>query len=120
MKTIEEISGKEGSNLVFETAGFRQGLAVGEYFVNVKKTSFTEITKIITNTYASAGWGRASVHNFDEEKKTLTVHLKNSWEHKINVKQKKKVGGIFYLLIMQVFLQGYLRQICGIKLFNIN
>lgn len=93
--TIEEISGEESSNLVFETTGFRQGLVVGEYFEKMKDVDVAEAAELITNTYASAGWGRTHIQNLDPENKTLTAYLKNSWEHKINVSQGKKKGSDF-------------------------
>ncbi|MDQ0858879.1 STAS domain-containing protein [Bacillus sp. V2I10] len=93
--TIEEISGEEASNLVFETTGFRQGLVVGEYFAKMKNVSILEATELITNTYASAGWGRAEIKHFHLDLKTLTVELKDSWEHKINIEQGKTKGGNF-------------------------
>ncbi|MET0787399.1 MAG: STAS domain-containing protein [Paenisporosarcina sp.] len=93
--TIEEISGEEASNLVFEATGFRQGLVVGEYFEKLKDVSVSQAAELITNTYASAGWGSTVIHNLDFEEKTLTAHLKDSWEHKINEAQGKKQGGNF-------------------------
>lgn len=93
--TIEEISGEEASSLVFETSGFRQGLLVGEYFEKMKDVSVLEAAELITNTYASAGWGRTVIQNLDFETKTLTANLKDSWEHKINVAQGKTKGGHF-------------------------
>ncbi|PLS18661.1 anti-anti-sigma factor [Bacillus sp. M6-12] len=93
--TIEEISGEEASNLVFEATGFRQGLVVGEYFEKMKDVSVSEAAELITNTYASAGWGRTVIENLNFETKTLTAHLKDSWEHKINVAQGKQKGGNF-------------------------
>ncbi|KOF12205.1 anti-sigma-factor antagonist [Planococcus glaciei] len=91
--TIEEISGEDAAGVVLETTGFRQGLLVGEYFTGMKNVSISEAAHLITNTYASAGWGRASIHELDESAGTLRVNLKNSWEHKINVAQGKKEGG---------------------------
>ena len=93
--TIEEISGEDASNLVFETTGFRQGLVVGKYFEDIKDVTSEEAAKLITNTYASAGWGRAVIRNLDIEAKKLTVHLQDSWEYKINVAQGKKQGSNF-------------------------
>ncbi|KKK37415.1 anti-sigma-factor antagonist [Mesobacillus campisalis] len=93
--TIEEISGEEASNLVFETTGYRQGLVVGRYFEKMKEVSVEEAAEMITNTYATAGWGRTAIHHLDFDKKTLTAHMKDSWEHKINVAQGKKKGGNF-------------------------
>jgi len=93
--TIEEISGEEASNLVFETTGFRQGLVVGEYFKKYKHVSVEEAAKLITNTYASAGWGKAVIKHLNFEEKTVTVELSDSWEHKVNLAQGKKKGGNF-------------------------
>ncbi|WP_075620280.1 STAS domain-containing protein [Paenisporosarcina indica] len=93
--TIEEVSGEESSNLVFETTGFRQGLVVGEYFEKMKNVTVVEAAELITNTYASAGWGRTYIQNLNDEAKTLTVYLTDSWEHKINVSQGKKKGSNF-------------------------
>ncbi|RFU71645.1 STAS domain-containing protein [Peribacillus saganii] len=93
--TIEEVSGEESSNLVFEATGFRQGLVVGEYFEKMKDVSVTEAAELITNTYASAGWGRTVIRDLNFETKTLTAELKDSWEHKINVAQGKSKGGNF-------------------------
>ncbi len=91
--TIEEISGEEVSNLVFETTGFRQGLGVGKYFEETKQVSVEEAAVLIVNTYASAGWGQTVIEDLDVESHTLTAKFKDSWEHKINVEQGKKEGG---------------------------
>lgn len=93
--TIEEISGEDSSDLVLETAGYRQGLMVGKYFIHLKELSINEVADQIMNTYASAGWGLAKVLNLDKEKKTCTVELQNTWEHKMNVEQGKSTGGCF-------------------------
>ncbi|PLT32880.1 STAS domain-containing protein [Bacillus sp. V5-8f] len=93
--TIEEISGEEASRLVFETTGFRQGLVVGEYFEKMKNVDVDEAAKMITNTYASAGWGRTEIKHLDFTSKTLVAHIKDSWEHKINIAQGKKEGGLY-------------------------
>jgi rsbT co-antagonist protein RsbR len=91
--TIEEISGEEASQLVFETTGFRQGLVVGEYFEKMKNVGVEEAAQMITNTYASAGWGRAEVKDLDFETKTHVIHIKDSWEYKVNLAQGKNEGG---------------------------
>lgn len=88
--TIEEVSGEDASQVVFETTGFRQGLVVGEYFRLIKNVSVEEAARLITNTYASAGWGRCEIEHIDTESKTVRIKLKDSWEHKINVAQGKK------------------------------
>ena len=91
--TIEEISGEESSNLVFEATGFRQGLVVGEFFEKMKQVTVSEAAEAIANTYAAAGWGRTTIENLNFDSKTVTVLLKDSWEHKINVAQGKTTGG---------------------------
>ncbi|WP_121614044.1 STAS domain-containing protein [Mesobacillus foraminis] len=93
--TIEEISGEESSNLVFETTGFRQGLVVGQYFEKMKEVSVAEAAEMITATYATAGWGLTTIKDLDFNSNTLTAHMKDSWEHKINVAQGKTAGGRF-------------------------
>ncbi|PPA69020.1 STAS domain-containing protein [Jeotgalibacillus proteolyticus] len=93
--TIEEISGKESSSLVFEATGFRQGLVVGEYFEKMKDVDVETAAKLITNTYASAGWGNTIIKDLNYETMTLTALLKDSWEHKINKNQGKTVGGSY-------------------------
>jgi len=87
--TIEEISGEDASQVVFETTGFRQGLVVGEYFRIMKNVSIEEAAKLITNTYASAGWGKCHIEHLDADKKSVKIQLQDSWEHKINVVQGK-------------------------------
>ncbi|MBT2682926.1 STAS domain-containing protein [Bacillus sp. ISL-37] len=93
--TIEEISGEEASNLVFESTGFRQGLVVGQYFEKMKEVNVAEAANMITNTYATAGWGLTIIKDLDFETKTFTAFMKDSWEHKVNVAQGKKKGGSF-------------------------
>lgn len=93
--TIEEIAGEDATGVVMETTGYRQGVVVGEYFSGMDNVDIAGAAERIANTYASAGWGLAQIHNLDEENATLEVHLKNSWEYKINVAQNKKKGGRF-------------------------
>lgn len=93
--TIEEIAGEDATGLVMETTGYRQGVVVGDYFSGMENVDVAEAAKRIANTYASAGWGLAQIHELDIENATLEVHLKNSWEYKINVAQNKKAGGRF-------------------------
>ena len=93
--SLEEISGADAANVVLESTGFRQGLLVGEYFHGMKDVSVSQAAKLITNTYASAGWGLAEIEKLNMETHTLEVHLKNSWEHTINVAQGKTKGGSF-------------------------
>lgn len=93
--TIEEISGEEASNLVFETTGYRQGLVIGEYFEEMKHVDANEAAGTLANIYAAAGWGKVSVHDFCFDDKTTTIRLRDSWESKINLAQGKKRGTNF-------------------------
>lgn len=92
--TIEEISGNEASNLVFETTGFRQGMAVGEFFKNMK-LPLQEAATIIPKIYASAGWGKFTISDLDAEGRTAKVKSIDSWEYKINKEQGKTQSGAF-------------------------
>lgn len=92
-ETIEEISGEESSQLVFETTGFRQGLVVGEYFQQIKNVGIEKAAHLVTNTYASAGWGVTTIEEIDLNTKTFRVKFKNSWEYKINKAQGKTEAG---------------------------
>ncbi|MBT2756896.1 STAS domain-containing protein [Mesobacillus foraminis] len=93
--TIEEISGEEASQVVFETTGYRQGLVVGQYFEKMKDLNVAKAAEMITNTYASAGWGIANVVDINFEDKTVVIKMKDSWEYKINIAQEKVSGGYF-------------------------
>lgn len=95
LDTIEEIAGEDAAEVVMETTGYRQGMVVGHYFSEMENVDIAGASALITNTYASAGWGVAEIHKLDVDKATLEVHLKNSWEHKINVAQHKGTGGRF-------------------------
>lgn len=92
---IEEIAGEDAAEVVLESTGFRQGMLVGEYFSKMENVDVAEAANLITNTYASAGWGLAEIHKLNLQEGTLEVHLKNSWEYKINVAQGKERGGSF-------------------------
>jgi rsbT co-antagonist protein RsbR len=93
--TIEEISGNEASNLVFEATGYRQGLVVGEYLEKLTGKNYLEIDDLIRNTYALAGWGGIRIKDLNWEENTLTVYLKDTWEHRIVLAQGKSNGGKF-------------------------
>ena len=93
--TIEEVSGEEAANLVLETTGYRQGLVVGEYFSQIRDLDVKEAAKMITHTYASAGWGRSEIRDLEYDSKTFTAHIRDSWEYKINLAQGKGSGTSF-------------------------
>ncbi|MER2058087.1 MAG: STAS domain-containing protein [Niallia sp.] len=81
LSTIMEISGPDASNAVFETTGFRMGLLVNDYYQN--RFTIEEVIKKYSEIYSSAGWGNVTVTAFNKEAKTVTVQLKNTWEHRI-------------------------------------
>ncbi|RDU37924.1 STAS domain-containing protein [Neobacillus piezotolerans] len=93
--TIEEISGEEASNLVFEAAGFRQGMVVGDYFDIYKEMDLEDATKTLSNIYAVAGWGAVEFIDMCYEVKKVTVLIKDGWEYKINLAQGKTKGSNF-------------------------
>lgn len=92
--SIEEISGEEAASLVLETAGFRQGLVVGQFFNSLNQEP-NEVLSLIDPIYASAGWGKFTLEDLDIEHKKAVFHIKNSWEYKINKAQGKKKTGSF-------------------------
>ncbi|TWT01470.1 STAS domain-containing protein [Planomicrobium sp. CPCC 101079] len=93
--SIREISGVEATNLVLETTGFRQGVIVGEGFRDMKNINATNVVGWISNTYASAGWGKVKIVKMDEETKHFTLHIQNDWEYKLNQSDNKQNQGIF-------------------------
>ncbi|MTH53953.1 STAS domain-containing protein [Bacillus mangrovi] len=92
--TIEEISGDKAAAVVLETAGFRQGIVVGDYFKSQNLT-LNEVAAVLPNTYASAGWGRMEITQVNNSRKSAVIQVKDSWEHKINESQGKKTQGTF-------------------------
>lgn len=93
--SIEEISGEDAAEVVMESTGYRQGLIVGDYFSAMENVDATKAANLISYTYSSAGWGINEIYNLNPEEGTFEVRMRNSWEHKINVAQGKKVGGRF-------------------------
>ncbi|MGM8215360.1 STAS domain-containing protein [Bacillaceae bacterium W0354] len=89
-ETIEEISGEDASSVVFETAGYRQGLIVGSFFEKTKELTISEASELFDTLYASAGWGHIIVNELDFKNNKANIHLKDTWEYKINVAQGKK------------------------------
>ncbi|MCD7036155.1 STAS domain-containing protein [Metabacillus sp. GX 13764] len=92
--TLEEISGNKAAAVVLETAGFRQGIVVGEYFKSMNLT-IDQVAEVLPNTYASAGWGRTSINRICANEYKAVVQIKDSWEYKINKAQGKTTHGTF-------------------------
>ena len=91
-ETIEEISGEEVANLVLETTGFRQGFAVGSHLMEMKDVTVEDLVELLPSISAASGWGQINFEKFNEGSKTLTVQIKDTWEHKLNEAQKKISG----------------------------
>ncbi|MEK4029043.1 MULTISPECIES: STAS domain-containing protein [Bacillaceae] len=94
LDSIEEISGEKAAKLVLETAGYRTGRIVSNFYLESIGDVGTILEKL-PNTYLTAGWGVTGIQSFSEEEKTAIVRVKNSWEYKINVAQQKEEEGTF-------------------------
>ena len=93
--TINEISGKEATNLVLETTGYRQGIIVGEGFKEMKDIDTSNVVDWLSNTYVPAGWGYVKVKEIDQENNTFTLYIKDDWEFKMNILSEQNKDGIF-------------------------
>ncbi|WP_307071660.1 STAS domain-containing protein [Guptibacillus hwajinpoensis] len=94
LDTIEEISGDEEARLVLETAGYRTGENVSEFY-HESMGGIEEILSILPNTYLTAGWGVTTIQSLSEAEHTAIVRVRNSWEYKINNVQGKRKEGTF-------------------------
>lgn len=93
---IEEISGFEVSDLVLETAGYNQGVIVGEdVFSKLWENQYDDIPSFIHNTYAAAGWGDFKVDEWDPNLHRFIMRLKDSWDHKLSLSRGKNTGNHF-------------------------
>lgn len=93
VETIEEVSGNQGTEIVMETAGYRMGLIVSDFF---QLGNPENVIQTLPSVYESAGWGLVEIKEVDEETKTAVIRVKNSWEYRINrLQEKKKTGGFF-------------------------
>ncbi|WP_077623188.1 STAS domain-containing protein [Sediminibacillus massiliensis] len=90
VNTIEEVSGSAAANIVMETAGFRMGQLVSDFF---RGDDITQVIHSLTGIYASAGWFAMEVVEINPEEKKVTIRMRDSWEYKINRLQgKEKIG----------------------------
>jgi anti-anti-sigma regulatory factor len=90
---IEEISGSEQADLVFETAGYRTGEIVSSFYKE-QKGQLANILNVLPNIYASAGWGKTSIF-YDEDTQTAVVQIANGWEDKMIQSHNKAKQGTF-------------------------
>ncbi len=92
LDTIEEVSGSEASQVVTETAGFRMGQMVTDFF---NKDQQVEMLQMLPEIYESAGWGSVLFFELSEDTQTALIRMKDSWEFKINKQQGKSTTGLF-------------------------
>ncbi|WP_144697281.1 STAS domain-containing protein [Fictibacillus phosphorivorans] len=93
LDSIEEITGEGTADLVFETAGYRTGLIVSDFYI--RTIGNIEISaESLPTIYASAGWGKTYIE-LDVEKKEAIITITNSWETKVKKAQNSDRMGRF-------------------------
>ncbi|RIW37306.1 STAS domain-containing protein [Bacillus salacetis] len=92
--SIEEIAGEEEAKLVLETAGYRTGKTVCNFY-NQSIGDPQEILKKLPTTYMTAGWGITDIDRVCFKEKKATIRVRNGWEYKVNTAQKKEQEGTF-------------------------
>ncbi|WCK53174.1 STAS domain-containing protein [Aneurinibacillus sp. Ricciae_BoGa-3] len=90
--SIEEVSGDDSARVVLETAGYRMGTIVADFY---RQQDIHFILKSLPITYATAGWGKFIFESIDLHNKTAVVRMKNSWEFRVNKEQGKAEPGLF-------------------------
>ncbi|WP_421378414.1 STAS domain-containing protein [Bacillus salacetis] len=92
--SIEEIAGSDEAKLVLETAGYRTGKIVyGFYKESIGKVE--DILKKLPNMYLTAGWGKTHIEQVCLSENKARITVRNGWEYKVNVAQKKNEEGTF-------------------------
>ncbi|MEL3973568.1 STAS domain-containing protein [Rossellomorea oryzaecorticis] len=92
--SIEEIAGEMESELVLETAGYRTGKIVSQFYVDTIGNTDDILTKL-PNTYVTAGWGLTDVVSYSIKDRKAVITVKNGWEPKVRLAQGKKDEGKF-------------------------
>ncbi|MCM3717646.1 STAS domain-containing protein [Fictibacillus phosphorivorans] len=93
LDSIEEITGEGTADLVYETAGYRTGLVVSDFYKN-KIGDIKKALEALPNTYVAAGWGKTFIE-VDIEKKEAVISISNSWETKVKKAQGSNRMGRF-------------------------
>ncbi|WP_226673770.1 STAS domain-containing protein [Rossellomorea aquimaris] len=92
--SIEQIAGEKEARLVLETAGYRTGLIVGDFYLDsIGKPD--EILDKLPNTYVTAGWGITEILSYSIDERKAVVQFCNGWEYKVNIAQGKEIEGTF-------------------------
>jgi anti-anti-sigma regulatory factor len=92
--SIEEIAGEKESELVLETAGYRTGKIVSQFYMDTIGNTEEIVTKL-PNTYLTAGWGITDVFSYSIKERKAVITVKNGWEYKVNLAQGKTDEGKF-------------------------
>lgn len=92
LNTIEEISGNDVSNTVYEVTGYRMGHLVSSYYEG--RTDVVQLLSEYSDIYKSAGWGVFEIHEYSHEEKRAVVRIRNSWEHRIFKMAGKNKAGV--------------------------
>ncbi|MFT9846129.1 STAS domain-containing protein [Aneurinibacillus sp. REN35] len=92
-EAIEEVSGTEAYEVVLETAGYRTGKIVSDFYLS--KGGADTILATLPHIYSNAGWGRTYIDDYSFEEKRARIRIQNSWERKILQAQQKDGAGSF-------------------------
>ncbi|MEW8988165.1 MAG: STAS domain-containing protein, partial [Bacillus sp. (in: firmicutes)] len=108
LNTIEEISGSDVSNTVYEVTGFRMGQLVSSYYEG--RTDVVQLLSEYSDIYKSAGWGVAEIYEYSFEEKRAVVRIRNSWEHRIFKMAGKNKAGLLLPSHWAGIFSGLFRQ----------
>ncbi|KZE64044.1 hypothetical protein AWM68_13120 [Fictibacillus phosphorivorans] len=93
LDSIEEITGEGTADIVFETAGYRTGLVVSDFYKKSMVSIETSL-QFLPKIYASAGWGKTSI-DVDVANKSAIITILNGWETKVKKAQNSSRMGRF-------------------------
>lgn len=94
LDSIEEVTGEDSARVVLETAGYRTGTIVSEFY-RQRSDNPDDVLKQLPNIYKVAGWGATDVIDYSIQDKTALLHLHDDWEYKVNKQQGKTEPGSF-------------------------
>ncbi|WP_050181838.1 STAS domain-containing protein [Domibacillus robiginosus] len=91
--TIEEVTGAESARVVMETAGYRTGKIVSNFYK--ENWSVEEALELLPNLYAAAGWGATAFKRLCLTERRAVLSIRNDWESKVVQAQGKESPGTF-------------------------
>lgn len=92
--TIEEVTGKDSARLVMETAGYRTGKIVSDFYKEGGQDN-EMILSFLPDIYAAAGWGATEFEQLCLKEKRAVLRIRNDWESKVVEAQGKETPGTF-------------------------